>query len=87
MTGDGIAELWSTVLRHRERGMSTGEFAARRREQQVIWMWAMLEDRLQARLRSDARVRAKLPSLEAAVADGRMSPAVAVDEIATLAGL
>jgi LAO/AO transport system kinase len=87
MTGDGIAELWSTVLRHRERGMSTGEFAARRREQQVKWMWAMLEDRLQARLRSDARVRAKLPSLEAAVADGRMSPAVAVDEIATLAGL
>ena len=29
----------------------------------------------------------KLPKLEAAVADGRMSPAVAVDEIATLAGL
>jgi LAO/AO transport system kinase len=87
LTGDGIAELWSTVLKHRERGMATGEFAARRREQQVKWMWAMLEDRLQARLRSDARVRAKLPSLEAAVADGRMSPAVAVDEIATLAGL
>ena len=87
LTGDGIAELWTTVLRHRERGMATGEFAARRREQQVKWMWAMLEDRLHSRLRSDARVRAKLPALEAAVADGRMSPAVAVDEIATLAGL
>ena len=87
LTGDGIAELWSTVLKHRERGMAASEFAARRREQQVKWMWAMLEDRLQARLRSDTRVRAKLPSLEAAVADGRMSPAVAVDEIAMLAGL
>ncbi len=87
MTGDGIADLWTTVLRHRERGTATGEFAARRREQQVKWMWAMLEDRLYTRLRSDARVRARLPSLEAAVAEGRMSPAVAVDEIATLAGL
>jgi LAO/AO transport system kinase len=87
MTGDGIDELWETVLRHRERGLSTGEFAARRREQQVKWMWAMLDDRLHSRLRSDARIRAKLPSLEAAVADGSVSPAVAVDEIATLAGL
>ncbi len=87
LTGDGIDELWTTVLKHRERGMATGEFAARRREQQVKWMWAMLEERILSRLRSDAQVRAKLPALEAAVAEGRMSPAVAVDEIATLAGL
>ena len=87
LTGDGIDELWTTVLKHRESGMATGEFAARRREQQVKWMWAMLEERMLSRLRSDAQVRAKLPALEAAVAEGRMSPAVAVDEIATLAGL
>lgn len=87
MTGDGIEELWTTVLKHRERAVATGEFAARRREQQVKWMWAMLEERLLSRLRSDTRVREKLPGLEAAVAEGRKSPAVAVDEIAILAGL
>ena len=87
LTGDGIDEMWASVLKHREGGMASGEFAARRREQQVKWMWAMLEERLLSRLRSDAQVRAKLPALEAAVAEGRMSPAVAVDEIATLAGL
>ena len=87
LTGNGVAELWATILRHREQTVATGEFAARRREQQVKWMWAMLEDRLHARLKSDATVRRKLPRIEAAVAEGKMSPAVAVDEIATLLGL
>ena len=84
LTVNGIAEIWATILQHRERAEATGEFAARRREQQVKWMWAMLDDRLHARLRSDPSVRAKLPRLEAAVAQGKLSPAVAVDEIATL---
>ena len=82
LTGDGIAKLWDTVLDHRQCMTKTGELAARRREQQVKWMWAMLEDRLFARLRSDPAIKAKLPRIEAAVAAGRMTPAVAVDEIA-----
>ena len=50
-------------------------------------MWAMLEDRVLAHLKSDPTLRAKLPRLEAAVAEGRMTPAVAVDEIAAALGL
>ena len=87
LTGDGIAELWATVLEHRERGTATGEFAARRREQQVKWMWAMLEDRLHRAAQIRCARAGEAAALEAAVAEGRMSPAVAVDEIATLAGL
>ena len=87
LTGTGIAELWSIVLDHRERVTRAGEFAARRREQQVKWMWAMLEDRIFARLKSDPELKAKLPRIEAAVADGRMTPAMAVDEIATALGV
>jgi LAO/AO transport system kinase len=87
LTGAGIAELWAQVLMHRERMMQSGEHTARRREQQVKWMWAMLEERLFARLRSDPAVRAKLPQIEAAVADGRLSPTLAVDEIAAMLGL
>ncbi len=87
LTGSGIAELWSIVLDHRERVTGAGEFAARRREQQVKWMWAMLEDRIFARLKSDPELKARMPRIEAAVADGRMTPAMAVDEIATALGL
>jgi LAO/AO transport system kinase len=82
LTGNGIAELWERVLEHRDRMTQSGELAARRRAQQVKWMWAMLEDRVFARLKSDSSLKAKLPKLEAAVAEGRMTPAMAVDEIA-----
>jgi LAO/AO transport system kinase len=87
LSGDGVADLWTTVLDHRERMTKAGEFTARRREQQVKWMWAMLEDRVFMRLRSDPSLKAKLPRLEAAVAEGRTSPAVAVDEIAAGLGI
>ncbi len=83
----GIDELWAQVLAHREKLTQSGELAARRREQQVKWMWAMLEDRVFARLRSDAALRAKLPQIEAAVAEGRLSPTLAVEEIAAALGV
>jgi LAO/AO transport system kinase len=87
LTGDGIDALWAQVLAHRERMMHSGEHAARRRDQQVKWMWSMLEERVFARLKSDAGLRAKLPRIEAEVAAGRLSPALAVEEIATALGV
>jgi LAO/AO transport system kinase len=87
LTGAGIAELWVTVLEHRKRMSKAGELEARRREQQVRWMWAMLEERVFARLKSDPTLKAKLPRLEAAVAAGRMSAALAVEEIAVTLGV
>ena len=83
-TGDGIEALWQKILDHRVATRASGDFAARRREQQVKWMWAMLEDQLKARLRADPAVRAKVKQTEAAVADGRMTPSVAADTIAAL---
>jgi LAO/AO transport system kinase len=84
LTGTGIAELWDSILDHRQRMGKAGELDARRQEQQVKWMWAMLEERVFARLKSNPALKAKLPRIEAAVAAGRMSPALAVEEIASL---
>ena len=87
LTGDGIAELWNRILEHREKLTASGELERRRREQQVKWMWTMLDDRLFTRLKTDPALRARLPALEAAVAEGRLSPALAVEEIAQAMGL
>src|SRR5438270_5682721 len=87
LTGEGIAPLWEQVLAHRQRLSASGEFATRRREQQVKWMWAMLEDRFHLRLKSDAKLKARLPGIEKSVADGTLSPALAVDQIATALGV
>jgi GTPase len=84
LTGNGIPDLWKHVTRHRAAMGKSGELAARRRDQQVKWMWSMLEERLTARLRSDPAVRAKLRAAETAVAEGKLAPTLAVEQIAAL---
>ncbi|MBI5264656.1 MAG: methylmalonyl Co-A mutase-associated GTPase MeaB [Bradyrhizobium sp.] len=84
ITGTGIAELWQKILDHRTAMTASGEFAARRREQQVKWMWSMLEQRMLARLRTEASVRTRVKKIEAQVADGHLTPAVAAEEILEL---
>src|ERR1700728_1273164 len=86
LTGDGIGQLWAHILEHREKLTTSGEFASRRGEQQVKWMWAMIEERVFAPLRSDRELKAALPRLEAEVAAGRLAPAAAVEQIAGLLG-
>jgi LAO/AO transport system kinase len=86
LTGDGIAELWTHVLDHRRELTASGELAARRGEQQVKWMWEMLEERLFAPLRSDRMLKTALPRIEADVAAGRLAASAAAEEIADLLG-
>jgi LAO/AO transport system kinase len=85
-TGDGLADLWAKIVEHRDKLSASGEFAARRREQQIKWMWAILEDRWRARVASDRKLKEKLPRIEQAVADGELSPALAVDDIMATLG-
>ncbi len=79
-------DMWSHILDHREKLTASGELAARRGEQQVKWMWTMLEERLFAPLRSDRALKAALPRIEAEVAAGRLAPAAAVEKIAAMLG-
>jgi GTPase len=84
LSGKGIAELWQKILDHRTAMTASGDFGVRRREQQVKWMWSMLEQRMLARLRTEASVRAKVKKIEAEVADGRVTPALAAEHIIEL---
>ena len=84
LTGQGIAKLWQKVLDHRTAMSASGEFAERRRQQQVKWMWTLLEQRMMARLRSDSVIRAKVKKIETEVADGRVTPTLAAERIAAM---
>lgn len=81
LAGEGLPEVWAELRRHRARLSEAGELSAKRRAQQVRWMWSMLEDRLLASFRAHPAVRALLPSLEPAVAEGRTTPSLAVAEL------
>src|SRR5712691_3695983 len=84
LKGTGIGELWRKILDHRTAMNASGEFAARRRQQQVKWMWSMLEQRMMARLRADPAIRTKVKKIEIEVADGRITPALAAEQIAEM---
>lgn len=87
LTGEGLDGLWSKVEDHRARHEVKGLVAEKRRRQDVKWMWAMVQDRLQAKLRHDPALKALAPALEAAVAAGELAATVAADDIATALGL
>jgi len=84
LTGAGITDIWQKILDHRTAMTASGEFASRRSGQQVKWMWSILETRMMARLRSDPAIRTKVKQAEARVADGRLTPALAAEQIAAL---
>jgi len=86
-TGNGVPDLWAQVIAHKEKMTASDELFTRRCDQQVKWMWTMLEERLTARLRSDPAVRTKLRQAETQVAAGKLAPTLAVEEIAKLLGV
>ncbi len=87
LRNEGLDELWQAVLRHGAKLTATGELQAKRRAQDGKWMWALVEERMHARLAHDRATRARVSALEQAVTDGKMSPTAAADEIAALLGL
>lgn len=70
----GLDELWETIKSHRATLEETGELDGKRREQQVRWMWAMLEDRLLSSLRQDEKVAGMLGDVVGQVSQGALSP-------------
>ncbi|GBD42873.1 putative GTPase [bacterium HR40] len=80
-TGEGLDDLWQTILRHRELGVSSSAFERRRREQRIAWFRQALEMRLERLLREDPAIARRLPQVEAAVAAGDVVPPVAAETL------
>ena len=83
----GLDKLWETIAKHRRRLTAVGAFQARRNDQSVRWMRALLEQALMSALTSEPRIAARLPQLEAAVRRGDATPQAAVAEVMGLFGV
>ena len=81
LEGRGLAELWDTVLRHRQTLTDAGEFEARRRAQQVDWTWSMVRDTVLDRVLSHPGVRKIRAEVERQVRDGELTPALAAQQL------
>jgi len=76
LSGEGIAEVWSTVEEFFKTARTGGILEQRRRSQSVAWMHALIRESLQHDFYHHASVVAQQHALEAAVAEGRL-PALA----------
>ncbi|MCH0561284.1 methylmalonyl Co-A mutase-associated GTPase MeaB [Streptomyces sp. MUM 16J] len=77
----GLDTVWERLEQHRRLLESTGRLAAKRREQQVGWTWAMVRDELLGRLHADPAVREAAPDLERQVREGRLTATRAAERI------
>ena len=80
-TGDGVARLWDTLLSF-VRTCGAGELADTRRAQALDAAWRGAEETVTRALRTDAKARAAVDALAAALGLGNCAPRVAADAIA-----
>jgi LAO/AO transport system kinase len=71
---EGIHEIWSQIVTHHRQLTAAHALQEKRQQQQLRWMWSMLEDRLLTILRTHPHVIALLPETEQAVLRNQMPP-------------
>ena len=67
LTGEGIDEVWSTVLAHREALSAAGAWEAQRAEQREAAMWRAFEARVIDSLRAQVGLRSEVERIAALV--------------------
>ena len=83
-TPSGIEKVWSIILDHHKHVTDSGELAAKRREQQRQWFWTMVEDGLKGHFLARADVKQRLPELEHAVGESKLTPTEAARRLLSL---
>ncbi|ONM49727.1 methylmalonyl Co-A mutase-associated GTPase MeaB [Nocardia donostiensis] len=81
LEGTGLEKFWSTVLEHRRVLTDAGEFAEKRRRQQVDWTWTMVHDQLLRRLADNPKVQAIRGDVEQQVRAGTLTAALAAEQL------
>ncbi|XP_061535606.1 methylmalonic aciduria type A protein, mitochondrial [Phycodurus eques] len=76
---EGIPEVWAEMQSYRRAVLASGELQGRRRAQQKVWMWTLIQENVLAHFRHHPAVREALPRLEERVTRGDISPGLASD--------
>ncbi|KAK1886847.1 Methylmalonic aciduria type A protein mitochondrial [Dissostichus eleginoides] len=78
-TNEGIPEVWAKLESYRDAMLASGELQGRRRAQQKVWMWSLIQDNALTHFQNHPSVRGALPQLEQRVTRGEISPGLAAD--------
>ncbi|KFQ45061.1 hypothetical protein N333_01053, partial [Nestor notabilis] len=78
-TGEGISDMWDKMTEFRDLMLTSGELIAKRRKQQKVWMWNLIQENMLEHFRSHLAVKDKIPLFEEKVLRGVLSPGLAAD--------
>ncbi|XP_027139570.1 methylmalonic aciduria type A protein, mitochondrial isoform X2 [Larimichthys crocea] len=78
-TSEGIPEVWAKMESYRDTMLASGELQGRRRAQQKVWMWSLIQENVLQHFQNHPSVRDSLPHLEERVTKGAISPGLAAD--------
>ena len=84
LKAQGIEAFWSLVEEFHRKRRASGEYAARRQQQALAWMWDIVHARLQADFHSHPAVRQALPETLRDVRHARVAPSVAARALLNL---
>jgi LAO/AO transport system kinase len=80
-TGDGLPELWESLVKHKAVQAESGAFDTRRQRQRVEWMWDTVEAQLRDQVRTHPGVAAILSGAEHDVESGARTPSAGARQI------
>nr|XP_060634864.1 methylmalonic aciduria type A protein, mitochondrial isoform X2 [Anolis sagrei ordinatus] len=78
-TGEGITDIWDNMIEFRELMLTSGELLTKRKKQQKVWMWNVIQESMLYHFRNHSAVRDQIPLLEGKVVSGILSPGLAAD--------
>ena len=81
LTGQGVDAVWEQMVLHRKVMTDSGEWQERRREQQVGWMWSIVDDRVKRMVHEAPGVAEVVARVEPDVRAGTLTPTLAADQI------
>jgi len=77
LQGAGLELIWDTILKQNSLMVDSGELAKKRKQQQLKWMWDIVDAGLLDALKNNPAVKQMLPELEGQVLDGSISATAA----------
>ena len=77
LAGQGVDGFWAAALQFQSLQTANGQWAQRRQQQALAWMWERVNAGLQRAFRQHPPVQALLPQMLQGVAAGSIAPSVA----------
>lgn len=77
----GIEDVWKSIKRRCDLNKRNGKFEHRRKQQNLRWLWSIVEDRLRQTLHTHPAVQAICDDVETRVLAGEMPPAAGARQL------